>query len=113
MGNDSNITILWAPILSRGDEGDVVGVIGVVCPVSANMTCEMEFDVGDQLEDFEALFDEDFQLIHEKSFRDNIDHELNYLFTNKETIIRNCSLEGSEQPCLVEFIDEIGQSAEL
>ena len=73
----------------------------------------MKFGDIDQLEDFQALFDEDFQLVHEQSTRDDVEHELNYLQSNKEAILEKCIKDGVKQPCLIEYIDQDGEPAEL
>jgi hypothetical protein len=56
-------TILWAPILSQSSGGYVNGAIGLICLEGANAGCSMDLNIEDKLEDFEALYDEDFQLV--------------------------------------------------
>jgi len=64
LGKEQNLTIFWAPVLSPIN-GGVIGAIGVICPVGSNMSCDSDLTVNDTLEDFEALFDSDFQLVED------------------------------------------------
>ena len=40
-----------------------MGVMGVICQVGQNTSCDQDFEVNDSLEDFEALFGADFKLV--------------------------------------------------
>ena len=73
----------------------------------------MNFDLGDKLEDFEALFDANFNLIHHHGKKDNGYQELSYINTNKQNIYLKCGQVGQKQPCLIEYIDPLYGAAEL
>ena len=63
MDKEKLTTILWAPILSQSGGENVYGAIGLICLQEANAACKMDLTIEDKLEDYEALFDEDFQLV--------------------------------------------------